>query len=257
MFHPVLRFSALGSGSKGNGTLIHYQDTILLVDCGFTLKDTEARLQRLAIAPEQISAIVVTHEHSDHIAGVGPLSRKYGMPVYMTAGTWQAGRTGDLSRLTLISAAHKFTIGSVIVEPISVPHDSQEPVQYTFRAGDYALGILTDVGTITEDIIRHYESCDALILEMNHCLQMLNEGPYPESLKQRVASSWGHLSNDQAAFFLSRIKKNLKHLVLAHLSEQNNTPERVMQALGELFYKSPNTLIACQRQGFDWLVISL
>lgn len=253
----MLRFSALGSGSKGNGTLVHYHETMILVDCGFTLKETETRLQRLAVAPHDLSAIVVTHEHGDHISGVGALSRKYGIPVYMTAGTWRSGKTGELPQLTLISGARTFRIGNIFIDPISVPHDSQEPVQFRFGAGGRSLGILTDLGSITDEIICHYQSCDAMVLEMNHCVDMLDAGPYPESLKQRVASAWGHLSNDQAVYFLSRIKKNLKHLVIAHSSEQNNTSERIMQALGDRVSKSTSLHIACQRRGFDWLDIPL
>lgn len=256
MDYSGFRFAAMGSGSKGNATLVQHNDTVLLVDCGFSLKDTEARLLRFGFIANQITAIIVTHEHADHIGGVGPLSRKYHIPVFMTPGTWHAGRTGELPDLTLISDARPFIINDIRINPIAVPHDANEPVQYTFRAADRTLGILTDLGSITEAVVAHYSSCDALVLEMNHCVDMLNNGPYPESLKQRVGGGWGHLSNEQALYLLSRIKNTLKHLVLAHLSEQNNSPDQVRYAISSLNGKFTNVLIACQQRGFDWLDLS-
>jgi len=250
-----LAFSSLGSGSKGNGTLISHAGTQVLVDCGFTLKETERRLSRLDVSPEKLSAIFVTHEHSDHINGVGPLARKYGIPVYLTAGTWHTGRIGEVPRVELIPGHGSIQLGELIISPVAVPHDAREPVQYIFQGGGKTLGVLTDLGSLTQQVTDHYADCDALVLEANHCPVMLDNGPYPESLKQRVGSDWGHLSNQQAAAFLKTLVKPLKHLVLAHLSEQNNSPAKVEQVLKAQIQKAENVLFACQHQGFNWLSI--
>lgn len=250
-----LAFSSLGSGSKGNGTLVRKGNTCILVDCGFTLKETERRLARLDVAAENIAAIFVTHEHSDHISGVGPLARKYGIPVYLTAGTWHSGRIGDVPCLELISSHGSLQIGELTVAPVAVPHDAREPVQYIFQSEGLTLGVLTDLGSLTQQVTDHYACCDALVLETNHCPLMLEAGPYPPSLKQRVGGDWGHLSNEQSHMFLSTLTRPLKYLVLAHLSEQNNSPARVQQVLGAQLQKAEQVLFACQHQGFNWLSI--
>lgn len=252
---PLLSFASLGSGSKGNGTLVAVEDTCILVDCGFSLKETEARLQRLQVSPESLQGILVTHEHSDHIQGVGALARKYAIPVYLTVGTWRTGRCGDVPQYKLIQSDQPFRIGALEIQPVAVPHDAREPVQYVFRSAQAVLGILTDLGCITPYVIQQYQHCDALLLEANHCSQMLENGPYPLTLKQRVGSDWGHLSNEQSASLLQSLTKPLKHLVLAHLSEQNNHPSRVENHLKPHFPKADNVVFACQQQGFDWLMI--
>jgi len=254
-FPASLAFASLGSGSKGNGTLIRKGETCLLIDCGFTLKETERRLSSLEIFPEKLSAIFVTHEHSDHISGVGPLARKYNIPVYLTAGTWHSGRIGEVPKVELISSHGSLRLGDLVISPVAVPHDAREPVQYIFQADGKTLGVLTDLGSITRQVTDHYADCDALVLEANHCPQMLDNGPYPEPLKQRVGSDWGHLSNEQTEYFLKTLTKPLKHLVLAHLSEQNNSRSKVQQVLQFQLQKAENVLFACQRQGFNWLSI--
>jgi len=253
-FHS-LAFASIGSGSKGNGTLIAIDDTCVLVDCGFSLKETEIRLQRLKIEPAQLTAILVTHEHSDHIGGVGALARKYALPVYLTAGTWRSGRIGEIPNHQIINSHERFHVGSLEVQTVSVPHDAKEPVQYIFRSGQFSLGVLTDLGNITPHVLEQYRHCDALLLEANHCAEMLKNGPYPEMLKQRVGSDWGHLSNEQTAILLRAMTKPLKHLVLAHLSEQNNHPSRVEEYLRPYWLQAANVLFACQKTGFDWLSI--
>lgn len=254
VFHS-LAFASIGSGSKGNGTLVALEETCVLVDCGFSLKETEMRLQRLQVKPEQLTAILVTHEHSDHISGVGSLARKYALPVYLTAGTWRSGRAGELPQHHIINSHEAFQLGKLTIQPVAVPHDAKEPVQYVFRSEKRILGILTDLGSITSHVLEHYRHCDALLLEANHCMQMLEAGPYPLPLKQRVGGDWGHLSNDQTAILLQAMTKPLKHLVLAHLSEQNNHPSRVEEYLRPHWPRADNILFACQKQGFDWLLI--
>lgn len=250
-----LAFASIGSGSKGNGTLVAFDDTCVLVDCGFSLKETELRLQRLQITPQELSAILVTHEHSDHISGVGALARKYAVPVYLTAGTLRSGRIGEVPRHHIINSHDLFQLGNLAIQPVAVPHDAKEPVQYVFRSDKSVLGILTDLGSITSHVIEHYRHCDALLLEANHCPQMLDDGPYPLHLKERVAGDWGHLSNQQSAILLQAMTKPLKHLVLAHLSEQNNHPSRVEEHLRPHWPQADNVLFACQKKGFDWLSI--
>ncbi len=251
-----MQFSSLGSGSKGNATLVRDKDCVLLVDCGFTLKETVKRLERLGIVPEQLDAVIVTHEHSDHIGGVGPLARKYHLPVYMTSGTYRSRDIGKLPALELIKNYQAFRIKSIDITPVAVPHDAAEPAQYIFATQIARLGILTDLGSITPHVEMHYHLCDALILEANHDPLMLASGQYPPSLKQRVGGPWGHLSNRQAADFLTRVDcSRLQHLVVAHISQQNNTTELAREALEDVPLSLKQVKYACQDEGFDWIVL--
>lgn len=254
----TLAFSSLGSGSKGNGTLVRGGDTLVLVDCGFTLKETERRLQRLGVAPEQLDAVLVTHEHGDHINGVGPLTRKYKTPLYLTAGTLRSKSIGAIPTLELIKQYQPFTLKSLHITPVAVPHDATEPAQYIIQYQDKRLGILTDLGNISPHVEMHYQACDALILEANHDPMMLASGAYPPSLKQRVGGAWGHLSNQQAARFLESVdRQRLEHLVVAHISRQNNSLELAKQAFSQVQQPIDNVVYACQDEGFDWLNLSV
>ncbi len=251
-----MRFASLGSGSKGNGTLLETAAGCLLIDCGFTLRETERRMARLGRSPEQLLAILVTHEHSDHIKGVMPLARKYQLPVYSSFGTAQYREMGlsPLWRgLQLGRAQH---IGELEVSPVAVPHDAREPCQFLFRHRKKTFGLLTDLGSITPFVREHYQHCDALLLECNHDVAMLQVGPYPASLKRRVGGDWGHLNNAQAASLLeSSCVERLQHVVMAHLSEQNNTPALARAALAPVLDRSQALLSADQETGFDWLEI--
>ena len=252
----ALRFSSLGSGSKGNGTLVASSQHCLLVDCGFTIKETERRMARLGISPADLSAILVTHEHRDHLSGVAPLARKYKLPVYLTPGTLRARDIGKLPEVHLIEGHQPFAVADIQVTPVAVPHDAREAAQFVFRRRGTSLGLLTDLGTITPHVEEHFAGCDALVLEANHDPQMLAQGPYPPSLKRRVGGAYGHLSNQQAAGFLQRIGSDqLQHLVVAHISEKNNTVELARTALADAAERAANCIFACQQQGFDWLDI--
>lgn len=252
-----MRFASLGSGSRGNGTLVEAGETLLLVDCGFPLRETEQRLARLGITPGQLHAVLVTHEHGDHCNGVRVLANRYRLPVYMTAGTARARALQEVERGVTIDSHSAFRIGDVDVQPVAVPHDAAEPVQYVFEWAGKRLGVLTDLGAVTPFVREHYCRCDALLLESNHCVDMLARGPYPPSLKLRVGGRFGHLSNAQAAALLEEIEvRRLQHLVIAHLSEKNNTLERVQASLAEVLQHVRNVLYACQDEGFDWLTIS-
>lgn len=253
-----MQFSSLGSGSKGNATLIRNGDCLLLVDCGFTLKETKKRLADLGVRPEQLSALIVSHEHKDHITGVGALSRRYQLPVYMTQGTWRSRNIGEVSRLHLIRNYSPFEIEGLTIFPVAVPHDAAEPAQYIISNGVYKLGILTDVGIITPHVASHFADCDALILEANHDSGMLASGPYPYSLKQRVAGAWGHLNNQQAASFLSQAvcRHKLQCLVLAHMSEQNNSLECVKRTFCDVLDDVERVIYAEQDTGFEWVTLT-
>ena len=253
-----MRFSSLGSGSRGNATLIEHANTCVLLDCGFTLKETERRLARLDKSPQQISAILVTHEHSDHANGVGPLARKYDLPVYLTAGTYQQSRIGQVNQLYNINCHSTFAIMDIQIQPVPVPHDAREPCQFIFDDGAKKLGVLTDLGSITPFVKQSYRQLDSLLLECNHDLEMLEQGPYPLALKRRISGEYGHLSNNQAGGLLREIEiKHLQHLVISHISEQNNSTQRaVNEVVGAIGCSEHWLTVADQTLGFDWRVIS-
>lgn len=249
-----MRFASLGSGSRGNATLVEQGGTCLLVDCGFSMKETEARLARLATSAEAIDAVLITHEHGDHINGVGALARKYSIPVWATGGTFAADRLGEGIEKKRICSHSVFAIGDIEVQPFPVPHDAREPSQFVFSNGDKRLGLLTDVGSRTPHLEEQLSACDALILECNHDKAMLDNGEYPLSLKRRVGGNHGHLSNAQAADILGRLDTSkLTQLVAAHLSEKHNTPALAQAALAEVMSCAQEWVsIADQQTGFDW-----
>jgi len=251
-----MRFASLGSGSEGNGLLVEVGTTKVLMDCGFALHDAIRRLARLGVTPEQLGAIVVTHEHGDHISGVAKLAKRFDIPVYLTHGTLraQAKVFANLSTLNEIDAHASFAIDAVHVQPYPVPHDAAEPVQYVFSDGLRRLGVLTDVGCSTPHIEAVLSGCDALMLECNHDSQLLANGDYPYSLKQRVGGRYGHLNNEQSAQILAKLDINrLQHLVAAHLSHKNNTPELAVAALRGVLGCAPEWLgVATQQDGCDW-----
>lgn len=253
-----MRFASLGSGSKGNGTLVAAGDTLVLVDCGFNRKDSEQRLARLGISPEQLDAILVTHEHGDHAGGVAALSRHYEIPVYLSHGTATSEKLDGAYHQVRINAGDAFAIGTISVRSIPVPHDAREPVQYRLSAGGLCLGILTDLGSITPHVIEAYSGCTALLLEFNHDLHMLQTGSYPAALKRRVGGDYGHLNNQQAAALLSALDNSqLKLLAVGHLSEQNNSPDHARAALDAVAScHNAEVFMACQQEGFDWLYLS-
>ncbi|MEM7260280.1 MAG: MBL fold metallo-hydrolase, partial [Pseudomonadota bacterium] len=158
----------MGSGSKGNGTLVDDGHTCVLIDLGFTLKETSKRLSRLGVLPQQIDAILVTHEHADHIHGVAAFARKFSTPVYLTHGTYSHKSMGQIPHLNRFNCHDTFTVGTLTIQPVTVPHDAKEPCQYVLRSGDSVVGILTDLGHITPHVVDSYRECDVLLLECNH-----------------------------------------------------------------------------------------
>ena len=228
-----MRFATLGSGSQGNAHLIETPNVRILVDCGFPAREIEQRLSLLGVEPASLHAILITHEHTDHVRGLGPLARRYQLPAWMTTGTYLGANCGTLPDLHSIdSHAGGFSLGDLEVLPYPVPHDSREPCQFTFHCAGARLGLLTDAGHITPHIVENLTECDSLILEFNHDTEMLASGPYPLSLQRRVGGSHGHLSNRQSVELLGQlVPQRLQHLIPAHLSEKNNTQAQVSRAL--------------------------
>ena len=253
-----MRFASLGSGSAGNGLVIEAHTTRLLLDCGFGLRDAFTRLGRLGLGPEQLSGILVTHEHDDHAGGVFKLANKYRVPVWLTHGTLTMVERFLPKQcnfeMHVIDSHQSFSIGDLQVCPFPVPHDAREPVQFVFQDGARKLGVLTDTGTSTPHIEAMLSGCDALTLECNHDLDMLMNGPYTWPLKQRVSSRLGHLDNASSAAILAKLDNSkLQHLVAAHLSAKNNSPMLARKALSEVLGCETEWVgIADQEQGFDW-----
>lgn len=252
-----MQLASLGSGSRGNATLIVADDSCLLVDCGFTLKETEQRLARLSVEPDQLTAILVTHEHGDHVKGVAVLARHYGIPVYSSFGTRHALEGGrqslDGTDWQELRPGRGLAIGAIEVLPVPVPHDAREPCQFVFGHDHRKCGVLTDLGSTTRHLVEAFRGCDALLLECNHDVEMLAQGDYPPALKRRVGGDFGHLNNQQAARFLAQLEHpRLRHLVLSHLSEQNNRPELARAAI-EPLVAGNRLVVASQQTGTEWL----
>ena len=249
-----MRFACLGSGSRGNATLVEEGATTLLVDCGFSVRETERRLARLGKQAGELAGILVTHEHSDHVAGVAKLARKHALTVWTTRGTWASHADAAVPSVTYVDCHECFAIGDLEIQPFPVPHDAREPAQFVFRNGAVGLGVLTDAGCITPHMTRVLAGCEALLIECNHDEQLLAEGDYPVSLKQRVGGRFGHLSNRQAGELLSSLAHDgMSHVVAAHLSDTNNTPAHARKALSMALGCEQEWIgVAAQDAGLDW-----
>jgi phosphoribosyl 1,2-cyclic phosphodiesterase len=232
--------SVLASGSRGNAALVQSSQARILVDAGVSCRETFKRLKSISFDPRTISAILITHEHADHVYGLATLARKLNVPVFMTGATHQAwaralrddsGELPKISRLEIFSSGRSFQIADVTVTPFTIPHDAADPVGFTFRSEGVKVAIATDLGYMPASVCDHLSGCDVLIVESNHDVEMLRVGPYPWSVKQRVMSRVGHLSNDSLAqFFAQDYDGGASYIVLAHLSEQNNHPEIALRA---------------------------
>ncbi|MCL2309036.1 MAG: MBL fold metallo-hydrolase [Proteobacteria bacterium] len=252
-----MRFASLGSGSSGNALLVEAGNTRLMIDCGFGLRDTVRRLQRLNVEPETIDAIFITHEHTDHVNGVVAFAGKFQIPVWMSYGTHAAlsGKLDKLERLRTFDSHATLVLGDLQVQALPVPHDAREPVQFIVSDGAHRLVSLTDIGASTPHIEAQISGCDALVLECNHDLDLLYNNPsYPYPLKQRISGRFGHLHNEAAAALLAAIDRSfLKHVIAAHLSRHNNHPDKARAALAQALDCAPDWIgVADQDEGFDW-----
>ncbi len=249
-----LRFAYLGSGSRGNAAIVAAGDTVLMVDCGFSVTEAEKRIETLSMQPGQVTALLVTHEHGDHLNGVARFARRHKVPVWMTRGTYRVWKDKNVPEVEFFSAHEVFAIGDITVKPYPVPHDACEPCQFVFEYQGRKIGILSDVGTITPHICEQLDRCDALLVECNHDPEMLRVGPYAPSLKERVAGPLGHLSNQQTAALLGSIDTSLlQHLVIAHMSETNNTAALARKAVTDALGNDPAWLeVAPQDQAMAW-----
>lgn len=252
----MLRFSLLASGSDGNSLVIEADNTRILVDCGLkSAKEVERRLLERGITPSDLSAILVTHEHGDHIGSAGTMARRHNLPIYASFGTlsnW--AEASKIERLCPFENHERLEIGDIEIQAFPVPHDARDPTQFVFSDGSRRLGLLTDTGHITPHIVQQLQGCDALILEANHDPELLNQSSYPAHLIRRIESHYGHLSNPQAADLLAQIAgSRLQHLVAAHLSKENNRPELVQEIFATVLGCSRQDIaIAQQETGLDW-----
>lgn len=246
-----LRAVSLGSGSKGNCTLIQSAQTAVLLDAGFGVKETQNRLQRVGIHPQQIQAVFVTHEHGDHAQAADRLRRNWSVPVYATAGTAHGAR---LDEFVAIRDSQPVVIDDLQVHPVLVPHDAREPTQFVFESRGVRLGVCTDLGSISAHVVRAFQELDGLLLEANYDPDMLRNGPYPPKLQARVGGDFGHLSNQQSAELLRSIcSPRLKKIVACHLSEKNNHPDQVRAALEPVVPVQAEFEIASQSTGCTWI----
>lgn len=228
----MLQIAALGSGSSGNSLLVRSGGTTLLLDCGFTMKETIARMHHLGVTPSDLSAVLVSHEHGDHIKGVGPLSRKFGLPVWCTHGTYNGARDNRFSSVRLFNAHEPFTINEISVSPFPTPHDAAESCQFVFSAQSARFANVTDLGACTPHVREMLAGVNALVVECNYDNDMLRNGPYPPSLQARIRSDYGHLGNDQAGMLLKELDHPaLQHILLGHLSEQNNSDSAALETM--------------------------
>ena len=254
-----MRFKSLGSGSTGNATLVQttgVSSCNLLIDCGFGLKQMQAKLEQAGVELQNISGIFITHEHGDHTGCVQALSARYSIPVWMSAGTCAEINFDDSAGLlSLASDGQAIHVGPLEITPFTVPHDARAPLQLTCTDGNAKFGVLTDLGHATDHVMHHLKGCHALLLECNHDTDMLNASSYPGFLKQRVGGDHGHLSNAQAAGIARSVQQgDLRRVVAAHLSQQNNRPALAGQALAQaLSCNVDEIVVATANEGCRWL----
>ncbi len=246
-----MRFCVLGSGSKGNCTYVESNGVGLLIDAGFSGVEVGRRLASVGVGIERIRAILVTHEHGDHVSGVGVLSRKYNLPVYANSGTrLAAGKALDkVYAFIPFETGSSFTFFPFSIHPFAISHDTIDPVGFSINDGHCSFGYCTDTGMVSRLIHHHLQLCQGLVLECNHDLEMLKNGPYPPAIQQRIRSKNGHLANQEAiAFIEAVIHDRLRHVVLAHISQANNCHDLVRLEIERSAVKGPRFSLACQEK---------
>jgi phosphoribosyl 1,2-cyclic phosphodiesterase len=258
-----MRFCSLGSGSSGNALVVEARSgtttSRVLVDCGFSQRELEARLARVGLVVEDLDAVFITHEHSDHVGSALTLSRRQRLPLWTSRGTWRALGNPDLpgGLLRFARDGEVITVGDLQLHPFTVPHDAVEPLQLRCTDGRRHLGVLTDVGTATSHLLANLQNCDALVLECNHDRVMLASSRYPASLKARIAGPHGHLANDSAAQILAQCHHDgLRHIVAAHLSAENNAANLAADALAQACgARRGDITVADAAMGVAWLAL--
>lgn len=235
----------LASGSKGNAVYIASGETALLLDAGLSGVEIERRLSAIHVNPADLDAILISHEHADHIRGAGILSRRYNLPVYITRQTYRAAtpQLGKIKSLHYFKCGSGFSIDTLDIRPFSLSHDAEDPAGFTFHCNGAKIGVATDLGIATGMVRENLKECGILVLEANHDPGMLITGTYPWPVKQRIKGRGGHLSNNDAKQLLAELTHTgLAHVVLAHLSGENNTPEKAMATVGQALSRSRTRL---------------
>lgn len=260
-----LQFCVLSSGSRANCSVVRTAQSSVMIDCGLALRTTEQRMRFVGFEPNGIQAIVVSHEHSDHLKGVRFFKNRYNVPVYMNRKTAAAAEFLD-GEFVPFETGSRFTIGDLTFLPVEVSHDAAEPVAFRIDGESRAMAIVTDLGVVTPQVEQMFPGLDALVLESNHDKEMLYRGPYPWHIKQRILSRLGHISNCTAGSLVEQIvcsrELKLKTIVGAHISEKNNTPELVRDALSAAVVKvmsdescRPEVLVAGAQMPTRWIVL--
>jgi len=253
-----MRFCVLGSGSKGNCTYVEADGVGVLIDAGFSGIEVARRLAVAGLSIDHVRAILVTHEHTDHLSGVGVLSRKHHLPVFATSATRMAAGVAldKLHAFIPFTTGSSFSVPPFTVHPFAIAHDTVDPVGFTLDDGRRRLGYCTDTGMISRLIRHHLQGCHGLVLESNHDLEMLKNGPYPPALQQRIRSKNGHLANSEAmAFARDLLHEGLRHIVLAHISHANNSHAQVRLELERSKLVGPQISLACQEGPGEVIVL--
>lgn len=230
----MVRLILLGSGSSGNALYCEARGYSFLLDAGLSPRQIEGRMRSIGARPENLRAILLSHEHGDHVRGAIPFSKRHGIPLWMNAGTSQAlpDWEGDAGEREVFVTGRPFPLGPFEVRAFPTPHDAREPVGFLIAFGRTRMGVAVDIGAVTLDLVAELSGLDCLILEANHDRRLLEEGPYPPLVKARIAGPLGHLANDEAAALLAQVHhRGLRRVVLAHLSEVNNRPDRARAAV--------------------------
>lgn len=257
-----MRIAVLASGSQGNATLINSGTKSILFDAGISARKILTYFDELELHTSTLKAILITHEHSDHIRGIGPLARKLKVPVFCTEQTWNKAHhsIGNIEQVEFIEAGRDVTIENFLIKPFSIPHDAEDPLGFTIEQNGCKIGIATDVGYPTNLIRQRLQGCRLIQLEFNYNRELLIAGTYTWPMKQRIMSKRGHLSNEDACILLEDLLSDeLEHIILAHMSENNNLPELAMMCVQDLLVRSGKEHITCtpgsQRKRTDWITL--